>query len=100
MRWLGFLAFVAACSSITSDPGDDDGSGSGSGSASKAACEGARDCTPDDSGCAAYPYESLPPRCVNICYEGRCCDFYDNAWRLVFYDCTRPAYDDAGIDAP
>lgn len=83
-------------------PGDDDSSGGGSDSGSSAkaaACGEARDCTPDDSGCASYPYESLPPRCVDICYEGRCCSQYDGDWHLVIYDCAWPMYD-GGIDAP
>jgi hypothetical protein len=93
---------LAACTSITSAPGDDDGSdgsGSGSDTSKAAACDGARDCTPDDNGCASYPYESLPDRCQSICYEGRCCSQYDGAWHVVIYDCAWPIYD-AGIDAP
>ncbi len=100
MRWLGLLACVAACLSVTSTGGDDDGGGGGSGSGSSkaAVCDGARDCTADDQDCASYPYESLPPRCANICYEGRCCDFYEGAWHQVIYDCARPIEWDGGID--
>jgi hypothetical protein len=92
MRSLLVLVLFAACASITSLPGDDDGSG-GASSAKASACGEARDCTPDDNGCASYPYESLPDRCQNICYEGRCCSQYDGEWHLVIYDCTLPSYD-------
>ncbi|HEU4613045.1 MAG TPA: hypothetical protein VFS15_13235 [Kofleriaceae bacterium] len=98
MRALGMcIASLLACSSVTSEPAPDTGSGSDDGRA--AACQDARDCGPDDEGCASYPYESLPARCVDICYRGRCCEQTDGAWHLVIYDCARPSYD-AGIDAP
>src|SRR5258708_37430261 len=81
MRWLVTLTLaLAGCSSLTSDPGP------GSGSDKEAVCEDARDCTPSDTGCASYPYESLPPHCVEICYLGRCCEQYDGAWHQVIYD--------------
>ena len=96
MRSLILLVLCCACSAITSEPGDDDGSNT-----SKAAvCREARDCTPDDNGCASYPYESLPARCHSICYEGRCCDQYDGDWHLVIYDCAWPMYDAGVPDAP
>jgi hypothetical protein len=96
------LLTIAACSSVTSLPGDDDGSGSGSGSGSStkaAVCGEARDCTSDDNGCASYPYESLPDRCNSICYEGRCCSQYEGVWHLVIYDCAWPFYDGGIGDA-
>lgn len=100
MRALGLcIATLVACSSVTSEPAPDTGSGSGSDDGRAAACQDARDCGPDDEGCASFPYESLPPRCADICFRGRCCVQTDGGWQLVTYDCAPPSYD-AGIDAP
>ena len=91
MRFFALIVIsLAACS--TSDEG--------SGSAAKVmACGDARDCTPDDRGCAEFPYEQLPSRCVDICYRHNCCELYEGAWRQVVYDCALPMTD-AGVDAP
>ena len=99
MKWLLLCAGLTACAFIQSDP-DDGGGDDGSGTGTKAeVCREARDCTAADNGCASYPYEQLPDRCVSICYEGRCCANYEGAWHLVIYDCAHPIVD-AGIDAP
>jgi hypothetical protein len=100
MRWLGLLACITACLSVTSTGGDDDGSGGsgGSGTSKVEVCGDARDCTAADQGCESYPYESLPERCVDICYRHECCASFEGAWSLRIYDCARPIEWDGGID--
>ncbi|HTL35281.1 MAG TPA: hypothetical protein VL326_19265 [Kofleriaceae bacterium] len=94
MRFVALLVLsLAACSTLSSD---DEPSSSDD---KAVACGDARDCTADDQGCAQYPYEQLPARCVDICYRHDCCELSDGAWRIVVYDCTFPATD-AGVDAP
>nr|AHN97827.1 hypothetical protein [uncultured bacterium lac111] len=107
MRSLLVLVLAVGCARIVSQPGDDEGSDGSNGSNGSAtekaeACGNERDCTADDTGCATYPYEQLPPRCQDICYRRYCCQYYEDAWHIVVYDCAYPWYDDGGIgyDAP
>jgi len=93
MRFIALIVLpLAACTLSYSDDGPSP--------ADKAmSCGDARDCTADDQGCAQYPYEQLPDRCVDICYRHDCCELNDGAWRIVVYDCSFPVID-AGVDAP
>ncbi|HEY5922773.1 MAG TPA: hypothetical protein VIV11_13930 [Kofleriaceae bacterium] len=97
MRWL-MIGVVAACSSITSQPGDDEsGSGSGSGSYMKAEiCGDARDCRADDAQCETYEYKDLPQYCWEVCHT-YCCSYAQGQWRLNSYTCM-PDGIDSGID--
>ena len=56
-------------------------------------------CTSDNSDCATFPYEKLPPRCQDICYWGECCELVDGVWRTSTVECAHPARD-AGVDTP
>jgi hypothetical protein len=95
IRSIALWTAVAACSSNEPD-------GDANGSTQKAeACHEERDCVADDQGCAAFPYEQLPPRCYDICYRHYCCSYddYTKRWGLTVYDCAFPMTD-AGVDAP
>jgi hypothetical protein len=93
MRWLVAIACVlAACSSVTSEPGDDDSS-----PMKAAVCGEARDCRPDDVDCETIPYADLSPHCFDVCHQF-CCRYADGKWQLDTYEC-QPSGIDAGVGA-
>lgn len=75
MRYAWMLVLVIGCADSASAP------------QRPSSCP--RECTPDDADCATFPYNQLPPRCLDICNLGSCCELVDDAWQIETYDCDR-----------
>jgi hypothetical protein len=89
MRWFVIL-LLAGCSSMGAPGPDEDAA-----EPPADICGDARACTAADEACATYPFESLPERCRDVCYLGRCCANFEDTWHVVIYDCAREL--DAGV---